>query len=654
MYAQNKAIDPQNMDQTVSPGENFYQYVNGGWLEAHPIPQEKSRYGTFDILAETAREQVKSLIAKTAEADNAQGSVAQKIADFYNSGMNIEARNKNGITPIQHILKKFAKAKNNTEVMQVIAQLHKDGFYTLFSTFGSADAKNSDMVRTHLFQGGLGLPNRNYYTDDDARSQQMREEYVAHITAMLVLAGEKEKRAQENAHRIMTIETRLAEASVTPLEMRDPHKRYNKMDLQKLSEVAPEIDWTAYFKTLELNDPGIIIVGQPDFFAEISQMMSDVATADWRSYLKWNFLNSTASYLSEDFVDQNFDFYGRTMSGTEVNRPLWKRVQDATDGALSEAIGELYVAEYFPAEAKERMLELVGNLKIALGERIKSSVWMSKGTQEKALDKLHSINVKIGYPDKWMDYSDMEISEQAYVENMLAARAFGRTYSLSKINKPVDKAEWHMPPQMVNAYYSPNMNEVVFPAAILQPPFFFMDADDAVNYGAIGVVIGHEMTHGFDDKGRQYNKEGNLEDWWTKEDAEQFDARAKVLVEQFNEFIVIDTMHADGQLSLGENIADLGGLNISLTAFHKTAQSKSTEKIAGFDPLQRFFLAYAHIWAQNIRDKEIVKRTKEDVHSLGEFRVLGPLRNMEEFHKAFGITAGDYMYLTEKERAIIW
>lgn len=654
LYAQNKAIDPVNLDQKVDPGKNFYLYANGGWLENNPIPDDKSRFGSFDLLADSARKQVRELIKKTAGKDHKQGTVAQKIGDFYSSGMDIEARNKNGLKPLKKELKAIEKAGNNQEIMKVITDMQKNGLYPLFTLYATADAKNSEMVRTHLFQGGLGLPNRDYYTDTDERTKEIRKKYVEHVSKMFRLTGEKDADADKIAQKILELETRLAKASMTPLELRDPHKRYNKMDLAKLQETSPEIDWKSYFETLGLGDPEVIIVGQPDFFAEISTMMKEVPTSEWKNYLKWDLLNSSASYLSEDFEEQNFAFYGKTLTGKQKNQPLWKRVQGTTSGAMSEALGKLYVQEYFPKEAKERMLELVNNLKVALGERIDNAEWMSDVTKKKAHEKLSTMNVKIGYPDKWRDYSNLEIKKQAYVENVMSARAFNRQFNLQKINKPVDKDEWHMPPQMVNAYYSPSMNEIVFPAAILQPPFFFMDADDAVNYGAIGVVIGHEMTHGFDDKGRQYDKEGNLQDWWTKADAEKFDTRAQVLVKQFNEFIVLDTMRADGQLSLGENIADLGGLNIALTAFNKTEQSKSNEEIAGFNPLQRFFLAYAHIWAQNIRDEEIVKRTREDVHSLGKFRVIGPLRNMPEFHAAFNITEEDYMYLPEDKRAMIW
>jgi len=391
----------------------------------------------------------------------------------------------------------------------------------------------------------------------------------------------------------------------------------------------------------------------PDFIAELSKMIKEVSTEDWKIYLKWQVVNSLASYMPSAFVNESFEFYGKTLSGQMVPRPRWKRVQGATNGALSEAIGQMYVQKYFPAEAKKRMIDLVGNLKISLGDRIKQLAWMSDATKVKALEKLDAVNVKVGYPDNWRDYSALEVSTESYVANALNARNFDFKYMISRINKPVDRAEWMMSPQTVNAYYNPSMNEIVFPAAILQPPFFYFDGDDAVNYGAIGMVIGHEMTHGFDDQGRLYDKVGNLSEWWTADDSKLFEERTKVLVNQYNGYAVLDTLKADGELSLGENIADLGGLNIAYNALQKVLTGKE-ESIDGFSPDQRFFLAYAHLWAQNIRDKEIVRRTKEDVHSIGRLRIIGPLRNMPEFHKAFGVKSGDYMFLNESERAVIW
>ncbi|MBN1767462.1 MAG: M13 family metallopeptidase, partial [Prolixibacteraceae bacterium] len=492
----------------------------------------------------------------------------------------------------------------------------------------------------------------DYYLQTDNRSVEIRNEYVQHMAKMFSLAGNNQSQAQQKAERVMALETRLAKASLSRLERRDPHRTYNKMKLESLVELSPDFDWDNFFAQMGFPNEDEINVAMPGFFAEISQMMNDIPLDDWKAYLDWNIINGAAPYLSSDFVNQDFYFYGKVMKGQEENRERWKRVQGTTSSVLSEAIGQLYVARYFPPEAKQRMVDLVENLRISLGQRIDNLEWMGEDTKAKAHEKLATINVKIGYPDKWRDYSSLQVKTDSYLANVMRSRAFNAEYSRSKINKPVDKGEWYMPPQMVNAYYSPSMNEIAFPAAILQPPFFYLDADDAVNYGAIGVVIGHEITHGFDDQGRKYDKEGNLNEWWTADDARRFDERAQVLVNQFDEFVVLDTLHADGELTLGENIADLGGLNISYQAYKNA--SNETESIDGFTPDQRFFLAYAHLWANNVRDKEIVRLTKEDVHSLGRLRVLGPLRNMPEFYAAFDVKKGDNMYLPVDERAIIW
>lgn len=557
-----------------------------------------------------------------------------------------------GAAPLKPYLDEIQSAETAQDIQELIIKYHLMGAGPLFSFFGSADKQNSDWIIAQLYQGGLGLSDRDYYVNTDERSKEIRNEYVNHMTKMFMLTGDGEESASNKALKVMELETRLAEASMTRLERRDPHATYNKMDLAALVELSPQFNWNGFFTTMGFPEQEEINVGMPDFFREVSVMMDEVSVDDWKNYLSWNLINGAASYLSSDFVDQNFTFYGKVMSGQEENRARWKRVQGNTSDALSEAIGQLYVAEYFPPEAKERMTDLVKNLRVALGQRIDNLEWMSEPTKQKAHEKLATINVKIGYPDKWRDYSDLEVKRDSYFDNVMQARKFAVEYSRSKINKPVDKSEWYMPPQMVNAYYSPAMNEIAFPAAILQPPFFYLDADDAVNYGAIGVVIGHEITHGFDDQGRKYDKEGNLNEWWTEEDAKRFDDRAQVLVEQYNDFMVLDSVRADGSLTLGENIADLGGLNISYQAFHNADNQK--DPIDGFTPDQRFFLSYAHVWAGNVRDKEILRLTKEDVHSLGRYRVLGPLRNMPEFHAAFDVGEGDYMFLPEDKRAVIW
>lgn len=651
--AKTPAINLADLDLSVNPASDFDNYANGGWKQRFPIPDEKSRFGSFDLLADTGEVQVKKLIDEIAAGKHQPGTIAQKIADFYNTGMDTAKIETQGLTHVQPLFDLVNSIQNTDELMTAVAKLHKTGIRPMFSIFSSADEKNSEMVVAYLFQGGLGMPDRDYYLKDDERSKEIQEAYLVHLQKMAELAGAGTEESKQNATTIYALEKRLAEASMTKLELRDPHKIYNKMNVEQLRKLSSGINWSSYFKQIGLENPGDFIVGQPEFAKELSKMLSEIPLNDWKIYLNWNILNSVEAYLPKAFVDQNFDFYGKTLSGQMAQRQRWKRVQGETNDALSEAIGQMYVKKYFPAESKTRMIALVENLRLALGERIRKVDWMSDETKAKGLEKLDAISVKIGYPDKWRDYTSLEVSNQSYLLNALQARAFDFEYMISKVNKPVDRAEWHMPPQMVNAYYNPTMNEIVFPAAILQPPFFYTDADDAVNYGAIGVVIGHEMTHGFDDQGCQYDKVGNLANWWTPEDSDRFKERTKVLAAQFNQYTVLDTIKADGELTLGENIADLGGLNVAYTALQSVLNG--TEKpIDNFTPDQRFFLAYAHLWAQNIRDKEIIRRTKDDVHSLGRLRVIGPLRNMPEFHRAFNVNEGDFMYLNEAERAVIW
>ena len=647
------AIDKTDMDLSVNPAADFDNYANGGWKVKNPLPDDKSRFGTFDKLRDVAEKQQQALFDKVTTEKHEQGTVGQKIADLYNMGMDSATIEKQGAAPLKPYLDEIAAIKNIADVQSVITNQHASGNGTLFSFYGSTDDKNSNWVIAQLYQGGLGLSDRDYYTNQDDHSKEIRNEYVKFVAKMFVLAGNDDALAAVKATKIMAIESRLANASMTRLETRDPVKTYNKMNLKGLSEISSAFDWSSFFTKIGLPGQEEINVGQPEFFKEISKMMTEVPVDDWKAYLEWNVINSSAGYLSSAFVDENFNFYGKVMQGQKKNRDRWKRVQGTVSNAMSEAVGQLYVAEYFPPQAKERMLKLVENLRISLGQRIDNLAWMSNETKAKAREKLSTITVKIGYPDKWRDYSDLKINkEDTYLDNIFRSWKFEAAYNFGKINKAVDRTEWFMPPQMVNAYYNPSMNEIVFPAAILQPPFFYLDADDAVNYGAIGVVIGHEITHGFDDQGCQYDKDGNLNNWWTEEDGKRFEERTKVLINQYDQFVVLDTMHADGKLTIGENIADLGGLNISYQAF-KSA-SKETASIDGFTPDQRFFLAYAHLWASNIRDKEILRLTKEDVHSLGRFRVLGPLRNLPQFHSAFNIKEGDYMYLAENERAVIW
>lgn len=648
------AINVADMDLDVNPATDFYQFANGGWMKSHPIPAEKASYGSFTQLRDENEARLKVIVDEMSQDKGVEGTVERKIGDMFATGMNTDAIEKAGISTLKPYLEKIDAIENLADMQSFLAEFKSKGMGFIFGFYGSPDNMNSDFQIANLSQSGLGLPDRSYYFDEGDDAENIRAKYLEHVQKIFELSGIESEQAKNAASVVFDIEKQLAQVSLTRTELRDVQRTYNKMDLNQVDALMDNFDWKAYFKGVGLPDPGEINVGMPDFFTALDKMLVDVDIENWKWYLKWHLTDANVSYLSDAFVMRNFEFYSKLLSGQEEIRPRWKRVLNATNGVLSEAIGKVYVNKYFPPESKKRMEDLVGNLQSALGERIKVLPWMSDDTKKMALEKLATIKVKVGYPDKWKDYTTLDIKDDGYLENIMRARQWGYLDMLSKINKPVDKSEWFMPPQMVNAYYNPMYNEIVFPAGILQPPFFFSEADDAVNYGAIGMVIGHEMTHGFDDKGRLFDKEGNMKEWWTAEDGIRFNERTQKLIDQFNNIVVVDTVMANGELSLGENIADLGGLNISFTAFKNTDQYKNGEKIDGYTPEQRFFLAYAHVWAQNIREKEKVRLTKVDVHSLGRNRVNEPLRIMPEFHKAFGAKQGDYMYLSEDERAYIW
>ncbi len=649
-----KAIDIADLDTSVLPAEDFYQYATGGWQKNNPLPAEESRFGSFDLLAKETNIKVKELIQDLASSEHEKGSVEWKIGAFYNIGLDSVKIEQQGIEPLNKDFERIKQIETEDDVVSQIAYNQRNGISAPFYLYGSSDKDDASMEIAYIYQGGLGLPDRDYYVMDDSRSKEIRKEYKNHIEKMFLLLGDNKSNAKDNADIIMNMETQMAKSSMTRMELRDPHKTKNKLNLKTINENTPNINMALYFELVGLPVPGIINLSQPEFLETLDKMFETYTIENWKTYFRWKLINSTASYLSSDFVNANFDFYVKFLTGAEEQKPRWRRVLNATNKSLGEAVGQMFVKEYFPPEAKKRMDELVINLKLAFEERILNLDWMSDTTKQKAIEKLHAMNVKIGYPDKWRDYSGLEITENSYVENVMASNRFDFDYMISKIGKKVDKEEWFMNPQTVNAYYSPNMNEICFPAGILQPPFFYMNADDAVNYGAIGVVIGHEMTHGFDDQGRHYDKDGNLAQWWTDEDAERFNEKTKVLVDRFNEIIVLDTVHANGELSLGENIADFGGLVISYDAMQKAMDGKKVEKIDGFTPEQRFYLAYAKVWAQNIRDKEILRRTKEDVHSLGKWRVNGQLPGLNSFHKAFNVKEDDPMYLVPEKWATVW
>ena len=562
---------------------------------------------------------------------------------------------KTGIKAIQTELDKIDALKSGADMINLVAYFHTSGVNQLFNFGSGQDDKNSEKIIAQLYQGGLGLPDRDYYLSNDDRSKEIRKEYVKHISKTFELAGMKKEQADKDAETVMNIETKLATASSTRLELRDPIKNYNKTDLAGLKKLAPQFEWEQYFTAIGMKATDEINVGQPKFFEGMAKLTKEIPVDQWKIYFKWHLLHEASPFLTSAFQKEQFAFYSVVLSGIKEMKPLWKRVLNVTSYCLGEAVGQLYVEKYFPPEAKKRMLDLVNNLKDALKSRIEKLTWMGNDTKKEALAKLAKMNIKIGYPDKWRDYATLEITKASYYENIMAASRFEFTRDLNKIGKPVDRNEWGMTPQTVNAYYNPNMNEIVFPAAILQPPFFFLNGDDAVNYGAIGVVIGHEMTHGFDDQGRLYDKDGNIKDWWTKDDAINFGKQTQVLVDQFNGYKMLDTLHVDGKLTIGENIADMGGLTVAYVALQKAMEGKDMNtKIDGFTSDQRFFLAYAQVWRGNTRDKELMRRLKEDVHSPKEARVNGQVYNIPAFYKAFNIKPADKRFKTENMRPVIW
>lgn len=650
-------ITMSNLDNSVKPSVDFYQYACGGWMKLNPLGAEYARYGSFDVLGENNQKQLKDLVLKLAAQKNEKGSVAQKVGDLYKIGMDTVKLEQQGAQPIQAELQKMAKLQRN-QLSQTLAELALEGENPFFGLFGSADPDNSDMTIAYIWQTGLGIGDRDYYLAAD--QQNIRDEYVKLMAKMFNISGYSKLagfagRETELAQRVLAMESMMANYFMDKITMRDPYKTINKCTPADFQKMIPAIDFNAYTKALGLGNLNIINVGQPEYFKGLNNILMTTDMEVIRAYLAWNIINSAASYLSDEFVNADFNFYGKVLSGRQENRPRWKRVIGTVDGCLGEALGQMYVKNYFPAEAKARMEQLVKNLQWALGERIKASTWMTAETQKAALDKLAAFTVKIGYPDKWRDYSNLTIDNDSYYANVVRARRFESAYALSKIGKPVDKSEWLMTPQTVNAYYEPNTNEICFPAGILQPPFFDMNADDAFNYGAIGVVIGHEMTHGFDDQGRNYDLNGNLADWWTAADSKSFEERAQVLIDHFDAIEVAPGVHANGSYTLGENIADNGGLNVSYTAFQKAIKDGAIKgDMDGFTPEQRFFLAYAGVWAANIRPEEVLRRTKEDVHSLGMWRVNGTLPHIDAFYKAFNIKEGDPMWLAPEKRAKIW
>ena len=659
-------IDLNNLDTTASPVDDFYQYACGGWMASHPLDAEHSRYGSFDFLAEENQKQLRTIIDSVSAQNNKKGSIADKIATLYNIGMDSVRLQEQGAEPLKPYLDEINALKTREDIWAEVLKMHHRANHVLFGVFGEADKDDAKQCIAWAYQSGLGLGDRDYYLTDEGNNKNIRAGYIDLMTKEFALAGYDQMsgiRADKLASMVMGLETRLAKSQNTRLENRDPFGTFNRYTVEEANKLAANIDWKGYFTEMNIMEGmKTFNIAQPKYFEEVSRVLADADIETLKAYFAWHEINSAASYLSDDFVNANFDFYGKLLSGREVNRPRWKRVTSTVDGAMGEALGHLYVEKYFPAEAKERMKVLVENLMTALGQRIDMATWMTDVTKKNAHEKLSTILVKIGYPDKWRDYSGLEIKDDSYYANIVRSNIFDMDYMLSKINKPVDRDEWQMTPQTVNAYYNPTTNEICFPAAILQPPFFNMKADEAANYGAIGVVIGHELTHGFDDQGRNYDKDGNLADWWTAQDAENFTKNAQVIVDAFNAVKVLEDggngqpLYANGQLTLGENIADNGGIHISYLAMQnaKAKGQLNKDKMDGFTPEQRFFLAYAAVWASNIRDEAKLQLTQMDVHALACNRVNVTLPHIGEFQEAWSVKQGDKMWLDPDKRAQLW
>ncbi len=648
-------VNPANFDLTVKPQDDFYRYVNGTYLKNTVIPPAYSSWGSHATLQKSNQEALRK-VCEAAAAKGAQASaVERQVGDLWTSGMDEAAINAAGIAPLQDELNRLAAVKTPADVMAAIARLMTGGVGGAGFRFGSsADAKNSAVEQAQLFQGGLGLPERDYYLREDEKSKTLRTQYVAHVARMLALLGDEPAAAQAEAAAILKLETAFARASLTRTQLRDPQARYHKMTVAELGTLAPGLDWPAFFTATGARPFADLNVGTPEFFKAFAGLVASTPIEDWRAYLRWHLISEMAPYLSKPFVDENFAFYGKILTGRQQLRDRWQRVVGAIDNSAGEALGQLYVREYFPPESKARMIQLVANLRQALRDRLQTIEWMDEPTRARALAKLDAFTVKVGYPDKWHDYTDAKIDRGPYVLNMMRLAALDHRWDMEKIGQPVDRTEWSMTPPTVNAYFRPTANEIVFPAGYLQPPFFDAKADDAVNYGAIGTSIGHEMTHGYDDSGRQYDGSGNLVDWWTPESAARFKARSTGIVKQFGAYTVLDGLHVNGELTQGENIADLGGLKIAFAGLQKALAGKPREKIDGFTPEQRFFISFAAKWRRLSRPEDLRLQVQTDPHSPSEFRVNGPLSNLDEFARAFDVPEGAPMRRPAAERVTIW
>lgn len=648
-------VNKADMDMSVRPGGDFYQYAGGGWLKANPMKPEYSSYGVFNDLAETNRKQIRELFENLSKEKHAFGSVGQKVADLYNMAMDSVRLNKEGAAPLQKDLDKVKAFSKKADFTAFIADQHLYMGNPFFGIGVDTDLKNSDLNVMWLSAGTSGLPDRDYYLNTDADSKKKQEAYRAYLSKIFQLSGYKKKEAEKAAKVIYNIEYQFAEAEMSRAEARDYNKLYNIYTIDMLQKDYPAIQWAKYFELMGVKDVKQVILTEPKVMAVAQKLMSTLSEQDIKYYVAGLIIKSSTSVLSDDFVNANFDFYGRLLNGQKEQKARWKRALGFPNSLLGEAVGELYVSKYFAGESKAKMLKLIDNLRKALATRIANLTWMNDTTKINALVKLNSFTVKVGYPDKWRDYSKLTIDPAKSLYDNVAAATYVETLrNLEKFGKPVDKSEWGMTPQTVNAYYNPTTNEICFPAAILQAPFFDVNADDATNYGAIGVVIGHEMTHGFDDQGRNFNADGNMVDWWTAGDSKRFTAAAEKLAAQFDQITVVGDLKANGHLTLGENIADQGGLRIAYDAFKTTQQFQEGKEIDGFTPAQRFYLSYGRIWAEHMTEEAIYQQTKSDPHSIGRNRVNATLRNIDTWYDAFGVKEGDKMWLAPAERAIVW
>ncbi len=650
-----KFIDPANMDLSVKPGDDFYTYASGAWVKNNPIPAKETRWGSFTILRDFNINAVKTVLEKAA-ADNtaAQGSVTKRVGDFYSAGMDSITIEKRGFSPILPLLQEIDAIGNIAGVQKMVAHLRTTGAGSpLYGFSVGQDRKNVEIMIPQFSQGGTTLPDRDYYLKDDGRNPQIQAAYKKYIVSLFTLTGSSSEDAEKKSVTIFDLEKKLANAQMSRVEMRDPYKTYNKLQVDDFSKSTPGMDWRGALSDLKVQKEDSVLVNNPGFFKEVSGLLASISLQDWKTYLQWNVLKSAAPYLSSAFVDANFAFTQVT-SGQRVQTPRWQRMSSLTDGSIGELLGQLYVKDYFKPEAKARMEELVANLRTAFGNRIINLDWMGADTKKKALAKLAAFRPKIGYPDVWRNYDGLVIDRNSFFENVRNVGKWNYDDMISRLGKPVDRERWGMTPPTVNAYYNATLNEIVFPAGILQFPFFDANADDAINYGGIGAVIGHEMSHGFDDNGSKYDADGTLRNWWTEEDRTKFDAKTKTLVQQFDAYTVQDTIHVNGKLTLGENIGDLGGLNVAYEAFKMTPQGKSGKAIDGFTPDQRFFLAWAQVWRANTLPQTEAQLIITDSHSPGKYRTIGAPVNMDAWYKAFNVKAGDKLYKKPEDRIRIW